>query len=498
MNRRFVTLWFTRFAIDRWRRANGEDRALLALAAPQTHGVRLTAVDDAAAALGLAPGRPVAEAQAMVPGLRIAPADPAADQAMLDRLVAWCERWSPSVAADGADGLALDITGCAHLFGGEPGLLADLAARLGALGLTHRAAIAPRLAQAWAWARLGAGGILSAEGATARLHALPIRALRIAEATALALERLGLRKVGALAALPRAALMTRFGRAPVDRLEALLGEAAEPFTPLREPLSFSARLAWPEPIGRGEDIALAVGRLLADVAVGLERAQRGARRFRLILCRIDGEVVRIEVRTGQPVRAAEHVRRLLALRLDGLDLGLGVELVRLEALETAPLPPRQAGLSATEDGAALELLLDRLATRLGPERVVRVEPMASHVPERAQRQVPAGRPPGTGAWLAAQPRPLRLLPRPEPVQALAMVPDAPPVRLGWRGDALRIARGQGPERILPEWWREEDDRARARDFYRLTAEDGRSFWVFREGLWGEAEPPSWKLAGLFS
>jgi protein ImuB len=171
--------------------------------------------------------------------------------------------------------------------------------------------------------------------------------------------------------------------------------------------------------------------------------------------------------------------------------------MRLEALETAPLPPRQAGLAGSEDGAALELLLDRLATRLGAERVVRPEPVQSHVPERAQRLVPAGRAPGGGDWLAAQPRPLRLLPAAEPARAVAMVPDAPPVRLGWRGEALRIAIGTGPERILPEWWREEDDGRRPRDFYRVTVEDGRGFWVFREGLWGDGPAPAWKVAGVF-
>jgi protein ImuB len=461
-------------------------------------GPRLHAVSRAARALGLAAGMGLADARAVCPGTALLPADLEADMKGLEALALWCGRWSPWTAADGEDGVALDITGCAHLFGGERGLMADLGTRLDRLGLTHSTAIAPRLAQAWAWARFAGGGILPAKDAIASLHALPVRALRIEEGTALALERLGLRRVGDLAALPRAALLTRFGRPLVDRLEALLGEAAEPFTPLREPLSFTARLAWPEPIGRTEDIVVAADRLLADVAEALERAQRGARRFRLQLCRIDGEALRLEVRTGRPVRTAEHVRRLLALRWDGLDLGLGVELMRLEALETAPLAPQQVGLAAAEDGAALGLLLDRLAARLGPGRVVRPEPVQSHVPERAQRLVPASRAPGAGDWLAAQPRPLRLLPRPEPVRALAMVPDSPPVRLDWRGEGLRIAQGRGPERILPEWWREEDGGARARDFYRLTAEDGRGLWVFREGLWGEAAAPTWRVLGLFA
>jgi protein ImuB len=504
MKRRWLSLWLPDWPLERGRLAaarrgrpfppEGRPTALLIETAG---GPRLFAIDATAHRLGLSVGMGLADARAIHPALAVLPADPAADARGLEAVALWCGRWTPWAAPDGADGIALDITGCAHLFGGEQGLLADMSRRLGRLGLSHRLAIADRLAAAWAWARFGDGGVLSAGEADRRLRALPVQALRLDETVVAGLLRLGLRGIGDVAVLPRSALLVRFDKALVARLEALLGEGAEPFTPLREPQSFVARLVWPEPLGRTEDLAAAAARLLDDVCNELERAQRGARRFRLSLWRLDGKAIRLDVRTGRPVRSAAHVRRLLDLQWDGLDVGFGVELMRLEALDTVLLASRQTGLAADEGEAALELLLDQLAARLGTERVLRPEPVQSHLPERAQRLVPAMAPPGEGQWLADQPRPLRLLAKPEPVEALAELPDSPPVRIGWRGAAQRIVSGRGPERILPEWWRPEADGAPARDFYRVIGETGQAFWLCREGFYGEAQAPRWRMMGVF-
>lgn len=455
------------------------------------------ALSRAARAAGLTVGMRLADARAACPALLTAPAEPEADRRALEALAQWCGRWTPWPATDGADGILLDITGCAHLFGGEGGLLADLGQRLDGLGLTHRLAIADRRAAAWAWARYGAGGVLPADTGPDLLKTLPLPALRLEDELLGVLERLGLHRIGELAALPRTALLTRFGGGLVTRLEALLDGSEAPFAPLRPPARFAARMAWPEPLGRHEDVIAAARLLLDDLCAALARAQRGGTRFCLSLWRLDGERLEIELRTGHPVRDPAHLGRLLALRWDGLELGFGVELMRLEAVETAPLSPRQGGLAARDDGSAFELLLDQLATRLGRHRVLRPEPLASHVPERAQRLVPASAPVGDGTWLATAPRPLRLLPRPEPVAALAMVPDAPPVRITWRGTTRRILHGHGPERILPEWWRAADDTARGRDLYRVEAEDGDVLWLAREGFWGEPAPPRWLMMGGF-
>jgi protein ImuB len=236
----------------------------------------------------------------------------------------------------------------------------------------------------------------------------------------------------------------------------------------------------------------------------LERAQAGVRRLALGLHRVDGKVRRLVVGTSRPVRDVPHLLRLLTLELDGIDVGLGIELMHLEALETAPLGPDQTALTARPElatggtGAELARLLDQLRQRLGAARVVRLQPVDSHVPERAQRLVPAGAALEPRPWLAREPRPLRLLPHPVPVKAMALVPDGPPLWLQRRQERQRVVAAVGPERILPEWWRPESREERLRDYYRVTVADGRTFWVYREGGYGEPRPPAWWLQGSFA
>ena len=503
MSRRYLSLWLPEWPLERMRLAAGRagrafppEDAPLALVAVERGVPRLTAVGSAAQALGLVPGMALADARAACPDLLVRQAEPAADAAELAALGLWCARYSPRVMVDGADGLAIDLTGCSHLFGGERSLMADLDRRLERLGLTRRLAVAGRHAAAWAWARFGKGGLLPVEAREA-LADLPAAALRLEPDLLAALRRLGLRRVGDLAALPRSALLTRFGPALPTRLDRLLGLGEEEFVPLREPCAFSARIGWPEPIGRTEDIAAATLRLLATLSRELERRQQGIRRLALGLHRVDGKVARLTVGTGRPVRDTDHLFRLLALELDGVDIGLGVEFMLLEALETAPLGAAQADLADDADAAELGRLVDQLAQRLGAARVVRLQPVDSHVPERAQALVPAGAALGARPWLARQPRPLRLLAHPEPVEAMAGVPDGPPLWLRRRRERLRVTVATGPERILPEWWRGEAAAARMRDYYRVATENG-TFWVSREGMYGDPQPPRWRMRGGFA
>ncbi len=529
MKRRFAALWFPHFAIDRWRYANGETGSPFALAAPQTHGVRLTAVDDAAAALGMAPGRPVAEAHAMVPQLRIERADPAADQAMLDQLVAWCERWSPGVAADGAYGLALDIAGCAHLFGGEAAMLAAMRDRLAQLGFAARGAVADTAAAAWAWSRYGHGDVIPVGETRAALADLPVAALRLTGDDALALRQLGLRRIADLHDLPRGPLHKRFP-ALLERLDAAHGAIAETFVPQRPPPRFAARHGFAEPIATREDIERALDLLLAALAAQLERAARGARRLDLALYRVDGCVQRVAIGTSAPSRAPAHLRRLFLERIETVDPGFGIELAVLSASESEPLGAQQLGLrnaAARKHGeqASLDELIDRLQNRLGRARVARLRPVDSHLPERAFRLLSADAALAASRikWPQRSARPLMLLPHPEPIDVIAELPDHPPAQFLWRRVRRRIVRADGPERIEPEWWRErtgamarllaslpKTDDAPAplasdapdpalRDYYRVEDESGRRFWLFRIGLIPvQSGRPRWYVHGVFS
>ncbi len=449
----------------------------------------------------------VADAQAVVPDLCLAAADPAGDRALLDRLADWCSSYTPWAAADDwmesaeGGGLWLDITGCAHLMGSEPALVADLTARLARLGFTARAAVADTPGAAWAWARFGAGDApcLPPGGQDRALASLPVTALRLSPAVAAGLIRLGVKWIGQLDRLARPALTARFGRAVGQRLDQALGRQDEPISPRRPPVAHRVDHAFAEPIARPEDIAAATRGLLDRLMAVLARQRLGVRRLELAIFRLDATVQRLAIGTSQPCRDAAHLLRLLGEPLGRLDAGFGIETLRLAAVETAPLEAVQASLVAARAGGDgvedMTHLLDALGNRLGFDRIHRFAARPSHLPERAVQRAGLAPPlPQADEGFVRARRPLRLLGRPEPVQAVAPVPDAPPLLFRWRRRTHRIRRAEGPERLAAEWWRAE----RAdRDYYCVEDEAGRRFWLFRQGLWGEGEPPRWFLHGIF-
>ena len=503
MTRRYLSLQLTNLAIDRLRlKARQQARALpepFALYATAAKGAVLHAVDAVAAGAGIAPGMRLADARAILPEVALAPATPAADRRFLDGLATACLCYTPLVAFEDDAALSLDITGCAHLWGGEQALLDDLARRLSRQGLGHQLAIADNPALAWAWARYGDDRrILRGEAATAARRRLSVRALRQDAVTTAALERLGLMTIAELEALPQRSLVRRFGRELVLAMARLAGSDSLPFTPLRAVPRFAAQTSWPEPIGRTEAIEAAIRTLLERLMGELERAVVGARRLEILLFRVDGEVVRLALRTGRPSRHADHLMKLASLELDGLDIGFGIESIRLEVVDTAPLHPEQVDLAQSHDAAELARLTDQLRQRLGADAVQRLVPHASHWPEHAQASIdPATAAERPASWLAPQPRPLRLLDQPARIDAMAPVPDSPPILLRRFGQSEKVREASGPERLEPEWWRTSQDLPRPRDYYRVVDAAGQTLWLYREGRFGDTQPPAWCVHGLF-
>lgn len=460
---------------------------------------RLTEVDEAARALGLFAGQKATDAAALVPELRIAEAEPQADADALLALADWCERFSPAVAPDPPAGLFLDITGAAHLWGGEAAMMDDLLARLAANGLPAQAAIAPTPGAAWALARFGFGRPIVSEAQTARaLAPLPVAALRLDDAAAAQIVRLGLTTVEALVALPPGQVLRRFGPEPGRRLDQALGRAPEALRWRRPPTPWLAHLAFAEPISVADDLARASEDIAGQLCARLEAAGKGARRFEIAFHGVDRKARRLAVGLSLAGRDPAGLARLFRPRLETIDPGFGIEAVTLAAAEVEALGPRQRRLdqdpeAALEEGIAP--LVDRLSHRLGPGAVWRPEAHPSHAPERAVRRRPPLSPPGPAEWDADRPRPLRLFARPEPIEAMAEVPDDPPVFFRWRGRPHRIRRAEGPERLAEEWWR--PDAGESRDYYRVEDEAGARFWLFRAGRYGAATPPRWWLHGLF-
>jgi len=521
-----VSLWLPNFAIDRLAGAPSPDGArapgrIQVTVVREQNTLRVAAADHELASHGVLPGMPLTDVRAIWPNVAVAFADPAADIAALEKLADWATRYTPWVALDGnpeatiaGAGLWLDVSGCAHLFGGEAALIEDLVTRLRWRGFAARAAVADTLGVAWAAARFTAKttSLVAPGGARTFLAPLPIAALRLPTTMIAGLERLGLRRAGDLFDLPRGPLVSRFGETLLSRVDQALGRVREPISPrplvapLREVMPFA------EPIGRAEDIAEAARRLLTRLCYRLQQDELGLRRLVFQVYRVDGERPSVRIGTSAPVRTATHLFRLLDEHLSSIDPGFGIDALAVEAAVVEPLAAAQLALKRRRGvpAGSLDPLVDRLANRLGKADVVRLAPSESFIPERASVSIPVlaagdgprrrwqpGRP-----WFVNRERPLALLSQPEPIEVVAPVPDEPPRLFRWRTVLHRVHTAEGPERIAPEWWRPTTttlfDRGETRDYFRVEDDDGARFWLFRNGLYApDAASPRWFLHGLF-
>lgn len=518
--RRIVSLWLPLFPVEQLMRAlqkAGEPlpppEAPFVLVSAGAKGMRLAAINRVAQRLGLAPGDRLADARARVPDLLSEIQEPEKDEAALKALARWAERWSPSIMLDKPDGLTLDATGIPHLFGGEARFLDIIRERLSALGLTVRLALAGNPAAAWGLSRFAARKevpvIVPEGGERNALANLPVAALGLKPETVSTLKRLGLKRILDLYPLPRAALARRFRDSTIEgevleKLDAALGLTKSPLVPLNPPPRFSVRQSLDEPAITADVIAFLLRRMTKLLSDALAREGCGSTRLKLKLYRVDGSRVAVQAGLAAPSVDSEHMASLLKPKLEGLDLGFGIEAATLEASETAVLAPLQTSLAGSgqgplRDGTALAALADRIANRDGGGRLSAFLPVASHLPERAERRgSPFGKGHGTFPEAAELPRPLLLLAPPEPVKVIAAVPDGPPMHFTWRRAGHRVTKADGPERIEAEWWRALQKPGPARDYYLVEDEAGRRYWLFRQGLYQEADtPPAWFIHGLF-
>lgn len=463
------------------------------LTAPATGGLRIMAVDACAQAEGLHPGQRLADARALVPSLCVADADPLADAQALGHLADWCGRYTPWSSTDGDDAIILNITGCAHLFGGEAALIADLIGRVAKFGVTARVAAADTPAAGWAWARYGDTPILATGQSRDKLSALPVQALRLPGDAVASLRRLGLRCIGDVMDLPRAPLAARLGQHILIRLDRIFGVEAQAISPRRPPALWRARLAFAEAISQRDDLDRGTRQLLDELCRALETDGRGARRLELSFYRVDGTVQVLEIGTSQPTRDAAHLARLFVEKLGTVAPGFGIETMILGAIATNRLAPRQLDLSpeARPTLEGLAPIIDRLQNRLGRNAVVRLVPVDSHIPERAVVMTPAMERIQPQYW-SERTRPVQLLGTPEPIEVIGLA-DAPPASFRWRKCEHRVVESEGPERIAPEWWRAKPGTA-ARDYYWLQDTHGRRYWVYR----AVGTKPAWYLHGLFA
>ncbi|RWR30066.1 DNA polymerase Y family protein [Sinirhodobacter populi] len=491
--RRIVSMWFPRLASDRALRLCPVEGPF-ALTGRAENTERIFCLNTHAEAQGLHRGMPFAEARAFCPDLRARPADPAGDARQLEGLRRWSLRYCPWAGREGTDGLVLDITGAAHLAGGEAALIADMRARLTRAGFGVRLGLGDTRGAAWALAHHGTGMAIAPPGQGAAVLApLPVAALRLDDDTVTALQRLGLRTIGAVAQAARGPLARRFSPDLLARLDQALGRAPEAITPLAEPPHYGVRLTLPEPIGLTSDVMAGLARLLDRLCVRLRAQEAGARTLCLTLRRVDRESREVTLRLASAMRDPARILPLFARGVEEVDAGFGIDQLRLEAVGVEPMPVAQIG-PAAEAPDRLDNLVTRIGTRIGLDNILRFQPADSHIPERSFTLIPAaGLAPGDPWPCAPRPRPVQLFP-PEPVSVQGPTQGpAPPAAFRWRRMRFATARATGPERIAPEWWVPDPGwRSGLRDYWRVETRQGRRLWLFHTPQMG-----GWFVQGEF-
>ncbi|MCY1665426.1 DNA polymerase Y family protein [Rhizobium sp. SL86] len=477
------------------------------------NGMRLVALEEGAETVGLKCGQGLAEARAICPNLTVIEEDTSADRRFLEALGDWCDRYTPLVGLEAPDGLFLDITGCAHLFGGEAAMLEEILTRLTQMGMAVRGAISGSPGLSSALARFDGNRIVEDDEREQVLAPLPVAALRLEEATIQALHKLGLKQVGDLMEAPRAPLARRFGTHLLLRLDQATGADEEAISPRRPVASLSAERRLADPIQAEEDILALTAQVAQALTPRLEARGVGGRVFELVLFRVDGEVFHLKAGASRPLRDPPRIARLFAERLkavhDDLDAGFGFEILRLNVLQHEAFDTVQGDFDGEGRGQQpLADFIDQVSARLGPDGLQICQLRESHVPERAvvptsalsaavpRKLMPEAAP--LNGMLPGKERPIRLFAHPEPLETFAVeIPDGPPVRFRWRRLIHTVMRAEGPERLAAEWW-VDGETAPTRDYFRLESENGQRFWVYRQGLFDQLASPRWFMHGVFA
>jgi protein ImuB len=492
--RRILALWFPYLPTDR---LQVPDHAPLVVTEKVSNALRLYAVNPQAAHLGLTRGQPLANARAMIPDLRVVTANPQADHDDLNCIADWCDRFTPHVAIDPPHGLLLDVTGVAHLFGGEEKMLRHLSASLQQRKRSVHGAIAGTSLAARAFAHHRNGMIIPPGEESQAVSALPITALGLDPVTTHAFRRAGLKTIGQAAARKRTELTARFGAATVTTLDEALGREARSISPRKPRPHYHRTHIFAEPVLTADVILPTLKRLATHLAQDMEQHGDGARKLEARCDRTDGITRTITIETGAATRDATVITRLFQEKLDHLadplDPGFGFDRISLAAIRVEKVHAQIASLDqAAANQHAIDFLIDRLSARFGPHRVLAFQSVDTHLPETAWRISPAQYTRSTSQdWrklnrLRSSPhRPVRLFARPEPVVLL-------PAHLNWRKAPRHIIRRNGPERIATEWWRQREPQA-TRDYMSVQDDEGRRYWLYRHV--GEDR---WLMHGLFA
>lgn len=518
-SQRILSVWLPDWPVQRLRSASPDlvgEPIVVSLSTAQTEVVEACSLE--ARRLGVCVGMKTPDAQALVSSrrLRVFPSTPGEDRKALERLAADCLRFSPTVALEDTEqpsALLLDVTGLARLWGktestGEEGLAGEVSRWLRDQKLQGSIVVADTVGLSLSAAKYsqpspGDGSpplVIQPAASYSIVQALPIEALRADAATTEALQQLGFGDIGQLLQLPRSGLLSRFGDGLIVRIDQLLGVIAEPLIPHQAETPL--RVVWPfeNAVANAEVLDRTIKKLLERLAVEMRRRRCGALRV-LIRYLLDTSrqsllVEQVVLRLFRPTNSAKELAELAELRSDKLRFRHAVREIQIVVGSSVAIRPRQQTLFDGEqrgDEHELAMLVNRLAGRIGDERVSRLEKRRSVDPDRSYALLPATETAAKRFSLTdlqaetARRAPLAKYRRADPIEVETDTHGVPiAVRLPAR---CTVARVWGPERIETGWWR---GRGPRRDAYWVELQDGSRLW-----LCFDLRSRGWTLAGEF-
>jgi protein ImuB len=500
MPKRFVTIWFRHLTTDWFIRRKPQLASVAFVLAAADHGRKVvTASNILAQTQGIHTGMAVADARAIITSLEVLDDQPGLSTKLLNGLAEWCIRYTPAVAIDLPDGLILDVSGCAHLWGGEIQYLTAIYTRFAVFGYAVQLAMADTIGTAWAVTRFGPNlSIIESGQQSAALLSLPAAALRLETPIVERLEKLGLRQISQFISMARPALRRRFGQHLLLRLDQAMGMEEEAIQPVQPIEPYQERLPCLEPIITATGIEIALQRLLNILCQRLQQEEKGLRMAIFKGYRTDGKIEKIEIGTNRPTNNKLHIFKLFEFKIAGIEPAEGIELFVLEALKVEELLPVQETLWNSNSGlddTRLAELLDRIAGKIGAHHIHRYVPDEHYWPERSYKLATTIDEKLTTKWKVDLPGPLNLLPKPAPIEVTAPIPDYPPMIFRYKGVLHKIVKADGPERIEQEWWLQEGQH---RDYYCAEDEQGRRYWLFRSGHYDVAKSYQWFIHGFFA
>ncbi len=500
MAKRYVSIWFRQLKTDWFIIRQPSLCHLSFVLSEAVHGrMIITAASPAAQAEGINTGMLVADARAISPSLQVFDDIPDLPGKLLTRLAEWCIRFTPSVSIDLPDGLILDVSGCAHLWGGDSFYLDTITKRLQERGYHISAGMADTIGGSWAVARYSKESFIIEKNRQAEaLLTLPVASLRIETAVIDRLNKLGLRLVGQIINMPQAVLKRRFGQSLIQQLQQALGLEEEIIHPVQPVEPYQERLPCLEPIVTRAGIEIALQKLIDSLCRRLQQEGKGLRLAKFKCYRVDGKMESIETGTNRATHHATHLFTLFEDKIAGIEPGLGIELFILDGLKTEAVISLQEKLWKLDSGLAdikLSELLDRIASKMGAGCIHRYLPDEHYWPERSYKLANSLDEQSTTNWKQNSRRPLQLLAKPEPVEVTAPVPDYPPMLFRYKGILHKIIKANGPERIEQEWWIQQGEH---RDYYCVEDENGYRYWLFRSGHYTPEKLYQWFIHGFFS